>query len=289
MKGAPVFCLLAVIILAGCNPQELKMTKPEKVDWDSLNFVCVKESNPAFDDEADVWYREARELQKRDEERYLPKIVELFEKAVARNHYNAMHRLALLHVESPEGFQGDRRKAVELIERVIKLNVASGYYQMGVFLEQGIGVQEDQAASLTYMRKAADMGNPEAQYAIGRKLTRMDGKELRQRVVPIGKAMLVCALSHGHSQSGYQLSFTLEDEDVPGALAALQRSSALGNASSLYRLEKIFSDGEYGLTKDSARSEVYKRLRAEVQADKSKRFPNLDDICPLPPLKMPGN
>jgi uncharacterized protein len=263
------------------------MTKPEKIDWDSLSFVCTKERNPTLDEEADGWYRAARELQKRDETRHLTKIVELFEKAVARNHYNAMHRLALLHVESPEGFPGDRRKAVELIERVIKLNVASGYYQMGVFLEQGIGVREDQAASLTFMRKAADMGNPEAQYAVGRKLTRMEGKEVRQKVVPIGKAMLACALAQGHSQSGYQLSFVLEDEDVPATLEVLQRSAALGHSGSLFRLQKAFEEGRYGLAKDLERSRCYEQLGKEVDADKSKRFPNIDIICPLPSTSRP--
>jgi uncharacterized protein len=266
------------------------MASSDKFDWNSLAFVCSKEVNPPFDDEADAWYRQARDLQKKDEEKYIGVIVRLYEQAIARNHYNAMHRLALLYVSGTEGLAVNEAKAVELVERVIKLNVPSGYYQMGVFLEQGIGVKQDAKASLTYMRRAADMGNPQAQFALGKKLTRMEDKEVRPRVVPIGKGMLECALSQGHSEAGYVLGvhYLAGENDVERGLVALQRAAALGNVQSLFSLSQSFSRGEDGVKIDSQRAACYERLYLTARDDTTKKFPEIDKVCPLPPEPMPN-
>ena len=267
------------------------MPNADKIDWKSLEFTCKQEKNPPLDPEADAWYRHARDLQNRDQDKYIHTIVELFQKAIARNHYNAMHRLALLYIDGYEGFKPDERKAVELIERVIKLDVASGYYQMGVFLEQGIGVQQDRAASLTYMRKAADMGNPQGQLSVGKKLLSIEEKAERSRIVPIGEAMLECALGQGLGEAGYRLGshYAIGREDSGKALRAYQDAARLGHGSSLYSLSAIFRDGEYGLAKDEQRAACYERQWRESEADKTKRFPNLNIICPLPPRPMPAS
>lgn len=267
------------------------MPNAEKIDWKSLEFTCNQEKNPPLDPEADAWYRHARDLQKRDQDKYIHTIVELFQKAIVRNHYNAMHRLALLYIDGYEGSKPDEHKAVELIERVIKLNVASGYYQMGVFLEQGIGVKQDRAASLTYMRKAADMGNPQGQLAAGKKMIEdfLQTPE-RERVVPIGKAMLECALKQDLAKAGYELGvhYAMVEENSELALKSLQAAAALGDGDSLFRLHSTFADGKYGAKTDPQRAACYERLWRESEADKTKRFPNLNIICPLPPMPMPS-
>jgi uncharacterized protein len=265
------------------------MPNAEKVDWDSLAFTCKKEVNPPLDSEADSWYKHARELQKRDEDKNIPVIVELFQKAIERNHYNAMHRLALIYMSGAEGIAPDERKAVELVERVIKLNVPSGYYQMGVFLEQGIGVKQDQKAALTYMRKAADMGNPQGQLAVAKKLLYVEDKAARAKTSPIGKAMLECALSHGFGAAGYELGLyvRLAEDNKSLALQKLQAAAALGHTGSLFSLYDAFLKGEDGAPQDPQRAACYERLWRDSKEDKTKRFPNINRICPLPPAPMP--
>lgn len=265
------------------------MSSTDKTDWDSLTFTCKKEVNPPLDPDADGWYRHARELQKKDEDKHIQTIVEYLRRAIERGHYNAMHRLALLYISGAEDFPSDESKAVELVERVIKLNVPSGYYQMGVFLEQGIGVRQDRKAALTYMRKAADMGNPQGQLAVGKKLLRVEDAAARARTAPIGKAMLQCALSQGLGEAGYELSgyVRIIDEDTTQALKLLQTAGALGHTQSLFSLYDAFLNGEDGAPKDPQRAACYQGLYRESREDKTKRFPNIDTICPLPPAPMP--
>jgi uncharacterized protein len=285
-----IHVLLLALLCAGCLPQGNAMSQTDKIEWDSLNFTCKKEVNPPLDPEADSWYRHARELQKTDEDKYIQTIVSNFKKAIERKHYNAMHRLALLYVEGAEGFAPNERKAVDLVEQVIELNVPSGYFQMGVFLEQGIGVKQDRKAALTYMRKAADMGNPQGQLAVGKKLLAVEGREVRAKTLPIGKAMLECALSQGLGEAGYLLSFhvLIADKDAERSLRLLQAAAALGHNQSLYSLFSAFSNGEDGAPKDSQRAACYEKLLRQSNEDKSKRFPDIDRICPLPPAPMPS-
>jgi hypothetical protein len=279
--------LLAILAVSTCSAKDNIMTA-STIDWKSLEFTCTKEKTPPLDPEADQWYRTARNLQKQDEERFAKQIVELYRKAIERNHYNAMHRLALMYVDGM-GVEQDEREAVTLIERVIAMGVPSGYYQMGVFLQQGIGVKQDQAASLTYMRKAADMGNPQAQFAIGKKLLGISDKEVRPKLLPIAETMLQCALSQEVADAGYELGsyYAVVVEDPTKALRTLQTAGKLGHKQSLFYLKSAFENGEHGVVKDQQRAACYERLWRESEADKSKKFPNLDYICPLPPNPMP--
>lgn len=279
--------LLAVLAISACSAKDNAMNA-STIDWKSLEFTCTKEKNPPLDPEADQWYRTARNLQKQDEERFATQIVELYRKAIERNHYNAMHRLALMYV-GDIGVEQDEREAVRLVERVIAMSIPSGYYQMGVFLEQGIGVKLDKAASLTYMRKAADMGNPQAQFTIGKKLLAIEDAEIRPKILPVGEAMLECALAQDLPEAGHELGlqYAIIHNSAEKALKAFQAAAKLGYNKSLYTLKSIFQRGEYGLEKDPQRASCYARLEVESDQDKTKKFPNLDYICPLPPNPMP--
>jgi uncharacterized protein len=71
------------------------------------------------------------------------------------------------------------------------------------------------------------------------------------------------------------------------ALRVLQKSASLGYGDSLYSLNAIFRDGKYNFEKDPQRAACYDRLWEELKEDKTKKFPNLNKICPLPPMPMP--
>ncbi|MDB5802421.1 MAG: Sel1 repeat, partial [Rhodocyclales bacterium] len=180
--------------------------------------------------------------------------------------------------------------AVEYVEKVIRLNVPAGYYQMGVFLEQGIGVKQDKKAALAYFRKAADMGSPQGQLSVGKNLLRIDDPSVRPRVLPIAESALKCALGQGLAEAGYELGiyYEITIKDIQKAMRAFQDGGKLGHNQSLFKLGKIFRQGEYGIEPDPQRSTCYAGLEAASDADKTKTFPDLDRICPLPPKKMPG-
>lgn len=286
MNALLVLLLIVAIGASGCSKGNNMGV--EDIDYSSLAFECTEEVNPPFDEDADKWYRTARNLQKQDESGNAAEIVDMYQKAVKKDHYNAMHRLALMYIDGI-GVERNEKRAVELVRRVVEMDVPSGYYQMGVFLQQGIGVKQDEAASLTYMRRAADMGNPQAQYAIGRKLLDIRESEVRPKVIPIGEAMLQCALQQGLGDAGYKLGkhYLIGAGKTSDGLAALQAAARLGHNQSLFSLRRIFSEGQYGIGKDPERAACYARLESESDADKAKTFPDIDRICPLPPKRMP--
>ena len=261
----------------------------ETIDWKSLEFTCVKEKNPPFDRESDHWFKSARAIEKGERPGTDAQMVELYEMAAAKNHFKAIVNLANIY-GSGNGVEPDERRAVELLERGMSMNIPSAYFNMGTFLQQGIGVKQDKVAALAYFRKAADMGMPAGQYVVGDKLTDIFAVSPdREKGFPIAIQMLECALSQGFAKAGIMLGsiYFVGEKNTELGLFYYQKTAALGDGQALYTLQTTFEEGEYGLTKDPARAACYKRLWNEIKADKTKKFPNIDRICPLPPKPLP--
>jgi uncharacterized protein len=266
------------------------------IDWKTLQFECRNEDKLAAapDSEAQANYEKANSLHKSGikagNELMLAESVKLLHTAAEKGHVKAMNNLVLAYLDG-EGVKQSDKTAVEWAEKMIARNSGRGHYHMGVFLEQGIGVKPDRAAALTYMRKAADLGNPQGQLAAAKSLIRTVAQTPeRDAGYAIATSMLKCALAQGLAEAGYELGvfYKIHLEDMPQALAAYQAGAKLGHNQSLFKLATLFEDGRDGLPKDDARAACYRRLLSELDADKSKTFPNLDQICPLPPRKMPG-
>ncbi|WP_187673880.1 tetratricopeptide repeat protein, partial [Zestomonas carbonaria] len=157
--------------------------------------------------EADIWFQQARAYEKQDNEANDAEMVRLYQQASERGHYKAINNLAILYSRGV-GVPRDEGKAVEMVERLIRMDAPHGYYQMGIFLEQGIGVRPDKIAAMAYYRKAADLGNRYGQWAIGDELRRTFARlpePERTRGKNIGKQMLECALSQELPEAGYSL------------------------------------------------------------------------------------
>ncbi|SIT07878.1 tetratricopeptide repeat protein [Achromobacter sp. MFA1 R4] len=257
-----------------------------KLDWKSLEFSCATEQNPAVDPEADGWFNQARALQKGGGQESEKEVVRLYTQAAEKGHYKAYLNLSILYIEG-DGVPSDTSKAVDLVEKALKLNAPHAYYQMGVMLQQGIGVREDRGASLVYFRKAADLGNKYGQWAIGDDLLTAFAQQAepgRSRGRAIGLQMLECALGQGFAEAGHRLGmdYLLTQEDVYGALPYFEKAGALGHVQSLYRLYSMFKNGENGLKKDPQRAACYDALWRAREDDPTIRFPDLATRCPLP-------
>lgn len=72
-------------------------------------FTCAyeRDHNPPLDPEAELWFQEARGLEK--EPRDWPRVVELYEQAIVRDHWKAMHNLARLYRTGWPGRPGWKR------------------------------------------------------------------------------------------------------------------------------------------------------------------------------------
>lgn len=267
------------------------------VDWRALEFACVHEAKvlPKPDPEQEEWYKEANMLFKAGVNAYsedlLQKSFALMLKAAEAGHIKAMNNVVVAYLDG-DGVRINEDKAVEWAEKLIERNIGMGYYHMGVFLEQGIGVKQDRKAALAYFRKSADLGNPQGQLVVGNKILLAVGQSPEMEMIngyAIGTAMLKCSLTQGLREAGYELGFHygVAEKKPVETLLAFQAAARLGHNESIYILHSIFRDGDYGVSKDEVRAACYERIWQESNADKSKTFPNIDRICPLPPKPMP--
>ncbi|MGK4549608.1 tetratricopeptide repeat protein, partial [Pseudomonas aeruginosa] len=138
---------------------------------DSKPFVCVNEKDhlPPLDPQADTWYREAVALAKPDTLRPWGRIVDLYSKAVERGHWKAMHNLANLYRTGwPGGVEKDTQKALDLYQKMIDLEVPQGFYDMGAMIGNRAGVKNPATDGLTFLDKAASLGNPPALTELGK-------------------------------------------------------------------------------------------------------------------------
>ncbi|HBO0862891.1 TPA: sel1 repeat family protein, partial [Pseudomonas aeruginosa] len=273
---------LGIAVLAGIAHG--KNVKPPLPDWQALAFTCTTEQNPPVDPQADAWFLRARELEKQGISAHDAEMVRLYQMAADRGHYKAMLNLAGLYVRGI-GVDKDEGKAVDLVERAIKLNAPHAFYLMGVMLQQGIGVKQDVRAAMSFFRRSADLGNRYGQAAVGEEIIRAFQRQpepTKSRGKSIGRKALDCAISQGLPDAAHFLGvdYLIVEKDTSTALEYLQKAAALGSEKSLWRLYEIFDDGQHGVAKDPKRAFCYYELRKQLRADPNRRFPDIDRLCP---------
>ncbi len=289
-----------LLLLMGCKPIDKKdVTMPQP----DLTFTCVyeKDTLPLVDPEADIWFKQARELEKVDKyKRDYTQIGELYRKAAERNHPKAMLNLSNLISYGkvpPLPGKGPAVEVWDIIQKMAKLNISYGYYQMGHYFDTGYGVAADRTKALAYFRQAADLGSPQAQNFIGDILTSM---RLSDRDNPafrpeIGKAMLACAAQQGNAEAAYNLAFYLHivDKNLEAALKYYQLSAKNGYRMAASKLNQSFDPNTVsknhplGVKPDPKRSARYYAIVKEIDAsDETAKFPDIDKIVPLPPAEL---
>ncbi|NMP26822.1 sel1 repeat family protein [Rahnella sp. SAP-1] len=295
--------LSAIIFLTGCDIPSRGMVFPQDKE-NNLQFNCTGENVylPALDPQADNWFKQARVLEKAKRPKDYAAIGALYRQAVDQGHYKAMRNLQnLLSQGLVKPLPGKRpsEEALEIVEKMIKMNIPSGYYAMGYYLENGYGVEPDKMASLAYYRKAADLGNPEGQYVIGRiflsKNLGNDQKNLVYRP-EIGKAMLICSANNGYGPAAYELAnhYKLIDKNYKMATYYYQLGVRNGDYYSALNLQNSFQSPPptdmihyLNVTRDDERVHRYLLIKHEIGKNSSARFPDLDKIVPLPPAPLP--
>ena len=194
--------LLAITLLAlvACdNPKERNMPDLSTVQ-SNLAFTCAYEKDriPPRDPEADQLYAHARWLKKNNllkpDPQIYPKIERLVRIATAYGHDKANLELRQMisrgQARSPDAL----KEILDITEDLVDRGIPGSYYDMGRHLDYGCCVEKDPDLALKYYRKAADLGNPEAQYTVGDWMTRVRN----QTVWKVGLQMYRCAAEQGH-------------------------------------------------------------------------------------------
>ncbi|MBG6843061.1 sel1 repeat family protein [Pseudomonas aeruginosa] len=259
---------------------------------DSKSFVCVNEKDhlPPLDSQADAWYREAAALAKPDTLRPWGRIVELYSKAVERGHWKAMHNLANLYRTGwPGGVEKDTQKALDLYQKMIDLKIPQGFYNMGAMIGNRAGVKNPATDGLTFLDKAASLGNPPALTELGKLYIYVAKKK------DLGLAYTNCAASQGYAPASYELGayYKIVENNFPKALGYYQVSVSQGGKSAAFFLSRVFGNktppaSAMWYVPDEKLHKLYDGIYDRLAADPDLRFPDLIKDHPLPPHPTQG-
>jgi len=130
-------------------------------------FKCFheQETAPPLNQQAEQWFQQGRAISKERLPDW-PEVAKLYQQAVAKDHWKAMHNLAELYLRG-DGVLKDTNKAIDLYMRMVDLKVPLGYYDMSVMTQRGVGVVQSDKDAMLFLVKAADLGSPQAQTRIG--------------------------------------------------------------------------------------------------------------------------
>ncbi|WP_339483759.1 SEL1-like repeat protein [Pseudomonas sp. RL_5y_Pfl2_73] len=293
--------LLSCLLLAACDtggtfnfPKKDPSVKPLTEIKAKLAFTCQHETIPAPSAESDVLFQYARWLQKNNQLKQDNtvdlEIERLYRIAAENGHFKA--NINLQNGAMRGRFELSGAQHLRMSQQLIEAGVATGYYFVGIFLQQGsAGLYQDPEMSLRYFRKASDQGNAQAQYLVGDKLAPI-------RIAPdIARQMRRCAAEQGHGKASVALGIDLQGKGLyQEALEVFQMGIAAGNENAAGRLEKAFrapsiTDGLYylGQQEDLERAERYKtiwRILARYSYA-NPTVPEINEILPLPPAELP--
>ncbi|TWD51560.1 tetratricopeptide repeat protein [Pseudomonas sp. SJZ131] len=283
---AAALCIAFVCILSGAPAMAYPI------------FTCAyeKDHNPPLDAEAEEWFQQARVLEKVRGVKEWVTIVGLYDKAIAKDHWKAMHNLAGLYRTGWPGRPGveqDTSKMLDLYERMVKLKVPLGYYDWAVVAEHGRGIMKSDRMASSYIFQAAQLGNPLAQVRIGNyfafQLPR-DKQDAR-----MAEPYFRCAGAQDSLDAIIETAafYKISKENMPLALFYYQRAASLGSSSGLNNLKGAFEPAprtiyNFGYQPNSNLHELYAGLLKQLNADQKLRFPNLMKDHPLPPHPKQG-
>ena len=300
MRFVCILFLLAAAVFLAVLPGCLSSTGPGAKDRDPgpypersfMSFLdglgvapsweCVRMADhvPPLPPEADKIFQAARALEKRGdlspEEKQT--VADGYRKAAEMGHWKAMNNLLACYLYgtcTPR----DWGKARELADQLIALNVGSGWYARYIM------ERDDE-----FLHKAADLGEPNAQYKLGFYYVYPEDRDI------LGLRYLVCATRQGHGQAAYEVGKYLEIfKNYYMAVEYYYRAISLGHDMAAFELYGVFhpeyepDDFGHNLGFQVSAppfctySEMFRKLSHELEKNPGTRIPDLFKKYPLPP------
>ncbi|TDV24784.1 hypothetical protein C7405_12535 [Paraburkholderia caballeronis] len=259
----------------------------------NLAFTCVHQADhlPPLDPDANRLFEYGRWLQKQDGPKDFNDISRYYRIAAAYGHYKANVNLQQLVSTGLAYSPNARKETIDLAIQLVKQGVPGGYYDIGHYLELGYGLKQDSEAALRYIRKAADLGSPDAQYYLAEKLFPIDAAP------GVALQMYRCAADQGHGKAATSLAIGRQDDGFyVEARKAFQQGVMAGNRQAAWALENGFKgtppdDRLYYLDvpNDPERSRRYELIGKFLDENEglNPKVPDADQIVPLPPTPLP--
>ncbi|MEQ5843091.1 sel1 repeat family protein [Paraburkholderia acidicola] len=283
------------LLLCACTKKEPPVTALPDMSAVRANlaFTCTHQADhlPPLDPQADSLFRYARYLEKKEGPKDFNDIARYYRIAAAHDHYKANQNLQSLLSKGLADSPNAPTETVDLAMQLVKQGIPGGYYDIGHYLESGYGLKQDAEAALQYLRKAADLGNPEAQSYVAEKLLP------KERAPEIARQMWQCATAQGYGDAANMLGIDFQtDKSYPEAVAAFQKGVSAGDNLSASFLRDGFKGPPQSnqldylaLQNDPERSRRYDLIGKFLNANdgRNPKVPDIDKIVPLPPAKLP--
>ncbi|MBR8207358.1 sel1 repeat family protein [Burkholderia cenocepacia] len=285
---------LAIASLSACSKESALPGSSDLANVRAnLAFTCTHEADrlPALDPDAEALFRYGRYLQTRDGPKNFDEVARYFRIAAAHGHYKANHNVQQLVSQGLASSPNAANEAVEWASQLVNQGIPTGYYDIGYYLKSGYGLKQNTELALKYIRKAADLGNPDAQYYVAKLLAPHD------KAPDIARQMRQCAADQGHGRAAYELAIHLSyigrSHD---AVLAYQKGVAAGVSGTAMNLERAFLapesvDKRFALDvpEDPERSRRYQLIGEFLDNNTlaNPKVPDVDRIVPLPPAKLP--
>ena len=273
----------------------------------ALEFTCKKEERPPLSKETQQLYNYAlyHDLHnmwtgnKGDE--VWNGLARYYRIAAANGDYKANVRLQYLLNTGRISTDMPQTEVHNLNEELAKQLPATAYYNLYGYLDEGYGVRTEEGGKYAYLRKAADLGSREAQYTVAEMLADIEDSEETEEAfkyrLKLVKQLRTCASEQGLGDASSNLgsSFKLSKKYAE-AVKSYHQGVKNGDSISASVLKRAFSQKT---SKDS-----FDFLDLALDEERSRRYdiiwnylakydylqpkvPDLDEIVPLPPAKLP--
>ena len=273
----------------------------------ALEFTCKKEELPPLSEETQqlynyALYHDLHNMWTGDkEDEVWNGLARYYRIAAANGDYKANVRLQYLLNTGRISTDMPQTEVLNLNEELAKQLPATAYYNLYGYLDEGYGVRTEESGKYAYLRKAADLGSREAQYTVAEMLEDIEDQNESEEAfkyrMSIAKDLYSCASEQGLGEASNELALgLLFHKKYSEALIVLHQGVINGNDSSAHRLDKGFSgqykDGDMyflNVPEDKERSKRYNIIWNYLTDNDylQPKVPDLDEIVPLPPAKLP--
>ena len=273
----------------------------------ALEFTCKKEELPPLSEETQQLYNYAlyHDLhnmwtgEKGDE--VWNGLARYYRIAAANGDYKANVRLQYLLNTGRISTDMPQTEVHNLNEELAKQLPATAYYNLYGYLDVGYGVRTEEGGKYAYLRKAADLGSREAQYTVAEMLADIEDSEETQEAfkfrLNLVEQLWACASEQGLGEASGNLgSFLRLDKRYDEALKVSHQGVKNGDSISALVLSHAFESEVQAdnlnfldVSPDDERVKRYHMISSYLSRYDylQPKVPDLDEIVPLPPAKLP--
>ena len=297
----------AVVLLSGgaaANAQA-QMSEQQK---QAMAFTCTHEQKPVLSAETQKLYLYAHYHDLHN--MWSPKdgvwesTLPYYRIAAAHGDYEANLRLQYLLTSGRLKVKKSEEEAVALNNQLMQQLPATAHYLTYQYLLKGI-LKSKKDGAYAYLRKAADLGNPDAQYLISEMMMNTSDDQDHAFRFDLRNQLRHCASEGGDGEASQMYGIYLKNEKrYKEAVETFQHGAKQGDSQSALTLGYAF---KFDILKNPEGSSSYRidYLAVPQDLERAKRYqkiqdflsdrdylnptvPDLDQIVPLPPAKLPA-